>query len=72
MTTSLGTPFYQAPELIDGLPYDIGVIFSIKVDIWAIGVMYFEMLFGYNFFHEKNNPGNLRLNIKRKKFELSK
>jgi len=40
------------------------------VDIWAIGVMYFEMLFGYNFFNDTKNPGNLRLNIKTKKFML--
>ena len=39
MTLSLGTPPYMAPELLKREPYDK------KVDIWAIGVIAYKLLF---------------------------
>jgi len=36
----LGSPLNMAPEILQGLNYDN------KVDIWSIGTVFFEMLFG--------------------------
>ena len=38
--TALGSPFYMAPQLLKGEKY------SSKCDIWSIGVIYYELLFG--------------------------
>ena len=38
--TALGTPYYMAPQLLKSKKY------SSKCDIWSIGVIYFEMLYG--------------------------
>jgi serum/glucocorticoid-regulated kinase 2 len=35
-----GTPGYQAPEMLQGLPY------STPVDWWAVGVLLYNMLIG--------------------------
>ena len=37
----IGSPIYMAPEALKGDHYNTAA------DIWSIGVMYFEMLFGY-------------------------
>lgn len=33
----IGTPYYLAPELCDGRPYDT------KSDVWALGCLLYEM-----------------------------
>jgi serine/threonine protein kinase len=39
-TTALGTPFYMAPQLLKAHKY------SSKCDIWSVGVIYYELLYG--------------------------
>jgi serine/threonine protein kinase len=39
-STKLGTPFYMAPEIMNKEPYNH------KIDIWSIGIIYFELLTG--------------------------
>ena len=39
--TMVGSPIYMAPEILKGCNY------SIKADVWSMGVVLFEMLFGY-------------------------
>lgn len=40
MTTTFGTPFYQAPEILEGKDYDE------KADMWSAGIILFQMLTG--------------------------
>ena len=49
--TMLGTPLYMAPEIFEGKAY------SHKVDVWALGVVFYAMLTGYTPFtgHDKND-----------------
>ena len=37
-TTAVGTPYYLAPEVINGDPY------GLKADVWALGVLLFELV----------------------------
>ena len=46
--TMLGSPIFMAPEILNGNPY------TIKGDIWSLGVILFLMLFGYCPFQSTN------------------
>lgn len=37
-TTSVGTPYFMPPEVCLGKPYDY------KADVWAIGVILYELI----------------------------
>lgn len=43
----VGSPIYMAPEILKGHNYNI------KADIWSMGVVFFEMLFGYCPYEDK-------------------
>jgi serine/threonine protein kinase len=43
-TTQLGTPLYMAPEVFSG-SYDK------KCDVWSLGLIIFEIIFGYSPFN---------------------
>ena len=47
LTQSVGTPLYTAPELQEGL------IYNKKVDIYALGLIYFEMLSVFTTNHQR-------------------
>lgn len=58
--TDVGTPYYKAPEILDKEPY------SNQVDLWALGVSFYELLFGEYPFGLCFNPAELRQGIRKK------
>ena len=61
--TTLGTYPYMAPEIFQNKEY------SNKVDIWAVGVMLHEMIFGELFFIG-NSHMEVANNVQKKKYEI--
>ena len=51
--TMVGSPIYMAPEILKGLAY------SIKADIWSLGVVLYEMLFGVCPYEDQSLAGLL-------------
>jgi serum/glucocorticoid-regulated kinase 2 len=47
-STICGTPEYQAPEMLRGEKYDK------NVDWWALGILLYEMKFGFTPFYNSN------------------
>ncbi|CAD8087604.1 unnamed protein product [Paramecium primaurelia] len=54
----VGSPLYMAPQILEGQP------FSSKCDVWSMGVMLFEMLYGKPPW-DGDNQYNLLQNIKK-------
>lgn len=52
--TMVGSPIYMAPEILKG------TLYSMKADIYSMGVMLYEMLFGRAPFEDANIPGLLQ------------
>ena len=48
--TMVGSPIYMAPEVLKGYPYNI------KADIWSLGVVLYEMLYGICPYEDKTLP----------------
>jgi len=46
--TIVGSPIYMAPEILGGKKY------TSSADIWSIGVMFYELLYGYCPFEERS------------------
>ena len=46
--TFCGTPLYASPELLQGTKYNE------KIDLWALGVMAFELKYGFTPFNIKS------------------
>ena len=59
----LGSPIYMAPEVLKGQAYNT------KADIWSIGTVFYELLFGKPPFTASNMIDLLK-NIKTKPLEF--
>ena len=46
--TMCGTPLVMAPEVLNG------VLYNHKVDVWSLGIVFFELLTGFTPFTGKN------------------
>jgi len=55
--THCGTPGYMAPEQVEDREH------GIEVDLWAYGILLFELFAGYNPFEDKDNPQNTYNNL---------
>ena len=40
LTSAVGTPYYMAPQILGGEKY------SIKCDVWSLGIVFYQILFG--------------------------
>ncbi|KAL7714005.1 Aurora kinase [Entamoeba marina] len=61
--TVCGTIQYLAPELILGKPYDM------KIDVWSLGILSFELFFGYSYFKQTESYATM-WNILNKDIEI--
>ncbi len=64
-STMLGSPLNMAPEVLSGIDYDN------KADIWSIGTVFYELLFGKPPF-TAGNMIDLLKNIKNKQLEFNR
>jgi len=53
--TMVGSPIYMAPEVLKGYPYNI------KADVWSLGVVLYELLYGVCPYEEKTLPALINL-----------
>ena len=55
LTSMVGSPMYVAPELWRSQPY------TTKSDLWSVGVIFFEVCFGYYLYFAKTLPDLMKL-----------
>lgn len=41
LKSCVGSPIYMAPQILERSPY------TTKCDVWSLGVIFYEMVFGY-------------------------
>lgn len=41
LKSCVGSPIYMAPQILERVQY------TTKCDIWSLGVIFYEMMFGY-------------------------
>jgi serine/threonine protein kinase len=62
--TQLGTGLTMAPEVLDGKPY------GMLADIWSIGVVFYQMLYGdYPFFGRCDRDIRKKISIREIKYD---
>ncbi|MCQ2818442.1 MAG: protein kinase [archaeon] len=64
LNTQCGSPFYAAPDMLSGLPYN-----GPSVDVWSCGIILYQMVTGKLPF-EDNNVMNLYKKIKAGKYDV--
>lgn len=68
LKTKLGTCAYMAPELLN---YPNNKKYNTKVDIWALGIIFYNLLFGH-FYFNSYSQAILNEEIQTKEFKLKK
>ena len=63
--TVCGTVEYMAPEILNNEEYNKGI------DIWALGILLYELCHGYSPFNNENNSKKNKINIIEKKIKES-
>lgn len=64
MKTIAGTPFFLAPEIVRGKKY------SAKIDIWSVGVITYQLLYGTTPFHSSKGFQELYQRIQNADFSF--
>lgn len=62
--TTCGSPLYMAPEILVGPP-----LYNSRIDLWAYGIIFYQMLFGVCPLSAKNIP-QLKTQLKQKKIDF--
>jgi serine/threonine protein kinase len=63
-----GTQLYLPPEVLTGVEFSS----STKIDIWALGIILYQMVEGCHPFENKNKKGSVINNILKNKLEFNK
>ena len=64
VTFPIGDPHYQAPEVLAAGPHTTAPT-GPKVDVWALGIILFELLIGQHLYSELRLPNGLMALLQR-------